>query len=74
MNRSQSSRPVEILLVEDSPTDVLMAQEALADAKVLNNLNVVDDGVDAITFLRRQGHYAAAPPARPDPARFEFAE
>jgi two-component system, chemotaxis family, response regulator Rcp1 len=61
MNRRKSNRPVEILLVEDSPTDVLMAQEALAEAKVLNNLNVVDNGVEAMAFLRHEGQYAAAP-------------
>lgn len=54
-------RPVEILLVEDSPTDVLLAQEALEHAKVLNNLHVVSDGVEAIDFLRQKGPYADAP-------------
>src|SRR5687768_9275430 len=44
-------RPIEILLVEDSPTDVLLAQEALEHAKVLNNLHIVNDGVEAMQFL-----------------------
>lgn len=57
-------RPIEILLVEDSPTDVLMAEEALQHAKVLNNLNVVENGVDAMAFLHREGVYANA--RRPD--------
>ena len=57
-------KPIEILLVEDSPTDVLMAEEALQFAKVLNNLNVVENGVDAMAFLRREGPYTNAP--RPD--------
>ncbi len=56
--------PIEILLVEDSPTDVLMAREALDHAKVLNHLQVVEDGVEAMALLRRQGKYADAP--RPD--------
>jgi two-component system response regulator len=57
-------RPIEILLVEDSPTDVLMTVEAFKYAKVLNNLHVVENGVDALAFLRRQGAHAGAP--RPD--------
>jgi two-component system response regulator len=60
----ETVRPIEILLVEDSPTDVLMTQEALDHAKVLNNLHMVEDGVEALAFLYRQGQYATAP--RPD--------
>lgn len=52
--------PVEILLVEDSPSDVLMTREALQSAKVLNNLHVVEDGVDAMAFLYQQGKYASS--------------
>jgi chemotaxis family two-component system response regulator Rcp1 len=58
------ARPIEILLVEDSPTDLLMTKEALEQAKVRNNLHTVEDGVEAIAFLRRQGKYAHSP--RPD--------
>lgn len=57
-------KPIEILLVEDSPTDVLLAREALENAKVLNSLSVVSDGVQALDFLRRQAPYEQAP--RPD--------
>jgi two-component system, chemotaxis family, response regulator Rcp1 len=64
MNREKSNRPVEMLLVEDSPTDVLVAQEALEAAKVLNNLHIVGDGVEAMAFLRHEGRYATVP--RPD--------
>ena len=53
--------PVEILLVEDDPGDVLMTQEALSDAKLVNNLHVVDNGEEALTFLRQEGQYADAP-------------
>lgn len=60
----RGSRPVEILLVEDNPGDVRLTREALHDAKVRNNLNVVGDGVEALAFLRRLGKYSAAP--RPD--------
>jgi len=55
------SDPVEILLVEDDPGDVLMTREALADAKMVNNLNVVDNGEEALAFLFREGGYADAP-------------
>ena len=58
---TQNLTPAEILLVEDSPSDVLLTREALQTAKVLNNLHVVEDGVEAVAFLRRQGRYAAAP-------------
>jgi len=53
--------PIEILLVEDSPSDVDLTREALEDTKVHNNLSVVGDGVQALAFLRREGHYADAP-------------
>jgi chemotaxis family two-component system response regulator Rcp1 len=64
MNQESSLRPIEILMVEDSPSDALISREALAYAKVLNHLHVVEDGVRAIAFLRREGPYAQAP--RPD--------
>jgi len=57
-------RPVEILLVEDNPGDVRLTMEALKEHKVLNKLSVVNDGVEAIAFLRREGRYADA--HRPD--------
>jgi two-component system, chemotaxis family, response regulator Rcp1 len=63
MNRDQG-RPVEILLVEDSPSDTDLTLEALRDFKVANHVSVVEDGVLAMQFLRRQGPYAQAP--RPD--------
>jgi CheY-like chemotaxis protein len=59
-----SQSPIEILLVEDNPGDVRLTREALRDGKVRNNLNVVDDGVKALEFLRRQGDFGEAP--RPD--------
>ena len=59
-----ASRPIEILLVEDNPGDVRLTQEALTEAKVINNLSVVDNGVDALLFLRQEGRYSGA--ARPD--------
>lgn len=58
------NRPIEILLVEDNPGDVRLTVEALKDGKIRNNLSVVRDGVQAMTFLRREGKYAESP--RPD--------
>ena len=55
---------IDILLVEDNPGDVVLAQEALKESKVRNKLFVVDDGVEAIAFLRKEGKYAGA--SRPD--------
>lgn len=60
MTNEKTGRPIEILLVEDNPGDVRLTQEALKDAKVLNKLRVVSDGVEALAFLRRQGQYAHA--------------
>ncbi len=57
-------RPIEILLVEDSPSDTDLTVAALAAAKVCNRLSVVEDGVQAMEFLRHEGDYAQAP--RPD--------
>ncbi len=59
-----SAQPLEVLLVEDSPGDVRLTQEALKDAKVHINLRVVRDGIDAMAFLMREGEYTTAP--RPD--------
>jgi CheY-like chemotaxis protein len=58
------ARPIEILLVEDDPGDVLMTREALDDSKVINNLHVVDNGEEALAFLRGEGVHAGSP--RPD--------
>lgn len=57
-------KPVEILLVEDSPGDVRLTQEALREAQVDNRLHVVRDGEAALQFLRREPPFAGAP--RPD--------
>ncbi|MDG6108433.1 response regulator [Dactylosporangium aurantiacum] len=59
-----SGVPIEILLVEDDPGDVLITREAFAEHKVSNRLTVCTDGADALRFLRREGAYVGA--ARPD--------
>jgi CheY-like chemotaxis protein len=56
--------PIEVLLVEDDPGDILMTREAFEEHKVHNRLTVVSDGVEALAYLRREGSYAEA--VRPD--------
>jgi chemotaxis family two-component system response regulator Rcp1 len=56
--------PMEVLLVEDSPGDVRLTQEAFKDAKVHINIHVAVDGTQAMAFLKREGMHANAP--RPD--------
>jgi CheY-like chemotaxis protein len=56
--------PIEILLAEDNPGDVKLTEKALEQGKILNNLHVVTDGVEAMEFLRQEGEYADEP--RPD--------
>ena len=63
MSKAQG-KPIDILLVEDNPGDADLAREALGDSKIKNNLFVVEDGVEAMDFLRNMGEYADAP--RPD--------
>jgi two-component system, chemotaxis family, response regulator Rcp1 len=56
--------PIEVLLVEDSPGDVRLTQEAFRDANPAIRLHVATDGVEAMAFLRREGAHAHSP--RPD--------
>jgi len=58
---SESNNLIEILLVEDNPGDIRLTQEALKEGKILNNLSVVTDGVEAMAFLRREGRFENAP-------------
>ena len=53
-------RAIDVLLVEDDPGDVLMTREALAENKVANRLAVVNDGVCAMAYLRKEGEFADA--------------
>ena len=62
--KTTEARPIEILLVEDSHSDVEFTIEALKEAKIRNHLSIAEDGVQAMEFLRRQGRHAKAP--RPD--------
>lgn len=64
MTDNEYGKPVEILLVEDSPGDVRLTIEALKEAKVKNNLNVAKDGVEALDYLLQRNQYKNA--SRPD--------
>lgn len=64
MTPEERIQPAQILLVEDSPSDVALTRDALAEAKVINDLHVVNDGEAAIDFVRQRGDYADVP--RPD--------
>src|SRR5580704_8112973 len=60
----RSGTPIEVLLVEDSPGDVRLTQEAFRSANPSIHLHVTTDGVEAMAFLRREGVHLCAP--RPD--------
>jgi len=59
-----SGTAIQVLLVEDNPGDVRLTQEAFKDAKVHLQMHVVNDGVEALDFLKRRGDYEKSP--RPD--------
>ncbi len=61
---SMNSRTIEILLVEDNPGDARLTREAFKEGRLLNNLTVVTDGVEALAYLRQQGTYSNS--TRPD--------
>ena len=56
--------PIHILIVEDNPGDARLAVEALTEGKITNNISIVKDGVEAVSFLKRENQHADAP--RPD--------
>src|SRR5918992_3805272 len=58
---NDNAEPIEILMVEDNPRDARLAEEALKDSKIKNNLYHVEDGMSAMRFLYREAEYAHAP-------------
>src|SRR5713101_146825 len=64
MGHSFHGEPIEVLLVEDSPDDACLTIEALKDGKVRNHVSHVEDGEEAMAFLRQKGCHGSAP--RPD--------
>lgn len=63
---SKRARPVTILMADDDGDDCLLAREALQEARLANELRVVQDGEELLQYLRREGEYAA-PGAAPRP-------
>ncbi len=61
MLKNTVSSPIEILLVEDNPGDVRLTQEVLKEGKVHNKLSIVENGVQAISFLRKENEFKDAP-------------
>ena len=55
------AQPISVLLVEDDPGDVVLVTEAFEHNKVANDLHTVQDGVEAVSFLRKEGEYTSAP-------------
>lgn len=63
-SNGSNGKPIEILLVEDSPSDAALTIEAIKAGKIANKLSHVEDGIEAMEFLRREGKYKDA--QRPD--------
>jgi len=61
---SARGEPIEILLVEDSQDDADLTMDALREGRVRNRITHVEDGIEAMAYLRREGRYSEAP--RPD--------
>ncbi|AQL41382.1 two-component system response regulator [Halorientalis sp. IM1011] len=61
---SDRQTPIEVLLAEDNPGDVKLTQKAFEQGNVMNNLHVVNDGIEAMQYLRQENEYADSP--RPD--------
>ena len=64
MLTQQAEKAVEILLVEDHPGDIRLTYEALKEINLPNNMSVVNDGTEAIAFLKQEGKFKKSP--RPD--------
>jgi two-component system, chemotaxis family, response regulator Rcp1 len=63
MNTEILGKPIDILLVEDNPGDARLALESLKESKIRNTIHWVQDGLEAMKFMRRQGSYENAPRA-----------
>lgn len=61
MDNYLKSKPIEILLVEDNPADIRLTQEIFKDCRILNNLHVAKNGIEALDFLRKQGNFKDTP-------------
>lgn len=56
----RTNEPIDILLVEDNPGDVLLTTEMLKEAKISNEVHVVMDGAEALAYLRKEGKFKEA--------------
>jgi len=61
MGFKNKMRPVEILLIDDNPGDVRLTREVLKESKLINNIHVVEDGIEALAYLRKQGKFKNEP-------------
>ena len=52
---------VQILLVEDNPADVVLTKENFISGKIIVNIDDVSDGVEALSYLKKEGEYTNAP-------------
>jgi len=60
LNDIYNAKPIEILMVEDNPGDIRLTKEALKEGKIINNLHIARDGVEAMEFLYKEGKYKNA--------------
>lgn len=58
---NQTAKQIEILLVEDNEGDVGLVEEVFQEAKIMNNLNVAEDGEEAMLFLCKEGKFSNVP-------------
>ena len=58
---SEQVQPVEILLVEDNPVDVMMTKKAFSSGRLYSNIHVAEDGEEAMNFLYKRGKHSSAP-------------
>lgn len=61
----KAKEPIVILMAEDDLDDQLLTKEALEESRVLNELHIVNDGVELLEYLRQEGDYAEQPAPRP---------
>jgi len=57
MSVGKGFKAVEILLIEDNPGDVRLTIEALKECKILNNLHVAEDGIKAMSYLKKEDKF-----------------
>lgn len=61
----QSGKPITILIAEDDADDRLLAQEALNESRLVNEVHFVEDGEELLDYLHHRGSYATEPAPRP---------